>query len=87
MATRCTTERPVVYGRICSVSPDVRGLPNVPKRWTPLPPRRSYSDVPYRYLPSVLQFESVLPSDGMWENVTVFDVMDTRNEVLCYTYE
>jgi tyrosinase len=37
--------------------------------------------------PLAIQFESVLPSDGLWENVTVFDMMDTRNELLCYTYE
>ena len=44
-------------------------------------------NIPCRYLPLVTQFESVLPSDGLWKDVKVFDVMDTRNEILCYTYE
>lgn len=41
MATQGATERSLVYRRICSGSRDVRDLPDLPQRWTPLPPRRS----------------------------------------------
>jgi len=34
-----------------------------------------------------MQLESVLPADGLWADVKVSDVMDTRNGILCYTYE
>jgi len=35
--------------------------------------------------PPYLGFESDLPSDGLW-NATIWDVMDTTGETLCYTY-
>jgi len=41
----------------------------------------------YHYLSLVMQFESVLPGDGLWADVRVFSVLDTRNKALCYTYE
>ena len=34
----------------------------------------------------VQQLSSVIPGDGMWENYTVRDVMDTVGERLCYIY-
>ena len=35
---------------------------------------------------NVLQLSSVIPGDGLWENVTVQDVMDTVGGKPCYTY-
>jgi len=38
--------------------------------------------------PPFLNFSSPLPNDGMlWENLTIWDMMNTQNELLCYTYE
>jgi tyrosinase len=34
-----------------------------------------------------LQFNSIVPGDGLlWDKVTVWDTMDTRNDELCYIY-
>ena len=33
------------------------------------------------------QFTSILPGDGLMEDLTVYDVMDTTGETLCYIYE
>ena len=35
---------------------------------------------------NILQLSSVIPGDGLWENITVQDVMDTTGGNLCYTY-
>jgi len=32
------------------------------------------------------QFDSLIPGDGLWPNVTVWDVMDTTGGTLCYVY-
>jgi tyrosinase len=38
--------------------------------------------------PPFLNFDSPLPSDGLlWDNVTIWDVMDTTSGILCYVYE
>jgi len=42
---------------------------------------------PYNYLSPIVQLQSQVPGDGFWANVTISDVMDTRNEILCYIYE
>jgi len=35
-----------------------------------------------------LNFSSPIPSDGiLWSNLTIWDVMDTTGDSLCYTYE
>lgn len=47
----------------------------------------THLDTFYRDSPLVTQPGSVLPSDGLWTNVTVFDLMNTKSKVLCYTYE
>jgi len=31
-------------------------------------------------------FSTVLPGDGLWDNVTIWDMMDTQAGPLCYTY-
>ncbi|KAF9780434.1 Di-copper centre-containing protein [Thelephora terrestris] len=36
-------------------------------------------------LPPYLNFDSPIPGDGLW-NVTIWDVMDTTGDTLCYTY-
>jgi len=38
-------------------------------------------------LPPYMGYDSLLPSDGLWGNVTVWDVIDTKAGELCYTYE
>jgi len=37
----------------------------------------------YVHLP---QFDTVLQGDGLWPNATVWDVMSTTGDTLCYTY-
>jgi tyrosinase len=37
-------------------------------------------------LPPYLSYNSELPGDGLWKNVTVWDVMDTTGDKLCYVY-
>jgi tyrosinase len=38
--------------------------------------------------PPFLNFSSVIPNDGLlWDNVTIGDVMNTTNDLLCYVYE
>ncbi|KAF9644191.1 Di-copper centre-containing protein [Thelephora ganbajun] len=37
-------------------------------------------------LPPFLNFDSPIPGDGLW-NVTIWDVIDTTGETLCYVYE
>ena len=44
------------------------------------------TDVCYSEGANVRQLDSVLPGDGLWENVTVGDIMDTTGGRLCYTY-
>jgi len=36
--------------------------------------------------PPLLNFSSVIPSDGLWEDTTVSDVIDTVGGKLCYIY-
>lgn len=36
-------------------------------------------------LPPYLNFDSPIPGDGLW-NVTIWDVMDTTGDTLCYVY-
>jgi len=36
--------------------------------------------------PPLLTLNSVIPGDGLWNNVTVSDVMDTTGNRLCYVY-
>ncbi|KAF9647450.1 Di-copper centre-containing protein [Thelephora ganbajun] len=36
--------------------------------------------------PPLLNLSSVIPSDGLWESVTIGDVMDTMSGKLCYIY-
>jgi len=36
--------------------------------------------------PPFLNLSSVIPGDGLWEDVKVRDVMDTVGGKLCYTY-
>ena len=35
----------------------------------------------------VQQTSSIIPGDGLWENITVGDVLDTVGGKLCYVYE
>jgi len=35
---------------------------------------------------NVQQLDSVIPGDGLWDNVSVRDVMDTMAERFCYIY-
>ena len=35
---------------------------------------------------NVRQLSSVIPGDGLWENYTVQDVLDTVDGKLCYIY-
>jgi len=37
-------------------------------------------------LPPFLGFDSELPGDGLWNNVTIWDVMDITGDTLCYIY-
>jgi len=34
----------------------------------------------------LFQFDSDIPGDNLWNNVTIWDVMDTTGDTLCYTY-
>ena len=34
----------------------------------------------------VSQFDSEVPGDGLWSNITVWDVMDTTGGKLCFIY-
>ncbi|KAF9648026.1 Di-copper centre-containing protein [Thelephora ganbajun] len=36
--------------------------------------------------PPYLNFSSKIPGDGLWEDVSIWDVMDTRAGALCYVY-
>lgn len=38
-------------------------------------------------LTGIQQLSSVIPGDGLWENVTIGDVMDPLGGKLCYVYE
>ena len=35
----------------------------------------------------VQQMSSIIPGDGLWENITIGDVLDTVGGRLCYVYE
>jgi len=37
--------------------------------------------------PPFLSFDSTLPADGLFEEVTIGDVMDTTGGSLCYVYD
>ncbi|KAL1753706.1 hypothetical protein FB107DRAFT_217193 [Schizophyllum commune] len=37
--------------------------------------------------PPALDFDTSLPNNGMWEDLTVWDVMNTTAGILCYVYE
>jgi len=37
-------------------------------------------------LPPFTNFDSLIPGDNLWNNITVWDVMDTTGDTLCYTY-
>jgi len=32
------------------------------------------------------QFDSQVLGDGLWDNITVWDMMDTTGDTLCYVY-
>ena len=34
----------------------------------------------------LLQFDSEIPGDGLWDGVRVWDMMDTTGDTLCYVY-
>ena len=56
------------------------------------PPMLDVCDSPFQLLrtcsdgTNFRQLSSVIPGDGLWENVTVQDVIDTTGGILCYTY-
>jgi len=35
---------------------------------------------------SFAQLSTIIPGDGLWENITIWDMMDTQAGPLCYTY-
>ena len=36
--------------------------------------------------PRLSQFANEIPGDGLWGNVKVWDVIDTKGDILCYDY-
>jgi tyrosinase len=36
---------------------------------------------------TLLQFATPIPTDGIMDNYTIYELIDTRNERLCYIYE
>ena len=55
---------------------------------TGAPPFLNVSEIPSGCCggADTLQLSSVIPSDGLWEDTTIQDVMDTVDGKLCYIY-
>jgi len=52
---------------------------------TALPNYTDYTRFPTG-LPPYLNFDSQVLGDGLWDNITVWDMMDTKGDALCYVY-